>query len=71
MRNTWYAPRQWNAICDVCGFKFKSDKLQKRWDGMMVCSEDYEARHPMDFLRVPDDDQAVPWTRPEGDDTFI
>ena len=22
----------WNAICDSCGFKFKSHELRRRWD---------------------------------------
>jgi hypothetical protein len=61
----------WNAICDLCGFKFKASELKKRWDGMMVCSEDFEQRHPQDFLKARRDKQAVPWTRPEGQDNFI
>lgn len=61
----------WNALCDVCGFKFKASKLRKRWDGLMVCNVDYETRHPQDLIRVPKDTQAVPWTRPEPADTFI
>lgn len=61
---SYYKPGCWNAICDVCGFTYKSDQLRKRWDGLMVCSKDYEMRHPMDFLKVPTDDPSVPWTRP-------
>lgn len=61
----------WNAICDVCGFKYKASQLKKRWDGFMVCPEDWEVRHPQDFVRSKPDDQSVPWTRPEPTDTFI
>ena len=56
----------WNAICDVCGFKFKASKLQKRWDGAMVCKDDFEHRHPMDFFRGRKEDTSVPWSRPEN-----
>lgn len=55
----------WNALCDVCGFKFKASMLQKRWDGAMVCASDWETRHPQDFLRVRKERISVPWTRPD------
>ena len=61
----------WNAMCDVCGFKFKSFQLRKRWDGLMVCSDDFEHRHPQDLIKIPKEDTSVPWTRPEQDDVFI
>lgn len=55
----------WNAICDVCGLKFKAGELKKDWRGLMVCTSDFELRHPQDFLRVKGDKPAVPWARPE------
>lgn len=68
---TYYKPKTWNCLCDVCGFEFKSDELQKRWDGVMVCSADWEPRHPSDLIRIPSEDPSVPWTRPESEDTFV
>ncbi len=56
----------YNAICDVCGLKFKASDLR----GLMVCKNDYEQRHPQDFLRVRSDDPSVPWARPEPEDIF-
>ena len=56
----------YNALCDVCGFKFKSCDLKKRWDGYMVCKEDWESRHPSDFFRAPKEDTSVPWTRTDA-----
>jgi len=53
----------WNALCDVCGFKYKASKLRKRWDGLYVCEEDFEPRHPADFFRVRPEDTTVPWVR--------
>jgi hypothetical protein len=62
----------WNALCDSCGRKFKADQLRRRWDGMMVCSEDYELRHPSDFLRVQKERISVPWARPyPASDTYV
>lgn len=57
---------QWNAECNVCGFKFKSGDLQERWDGLMVCKDDWEQRHPSDFFRAREEDTSVPWNRTES-----
>jgi hypothetical protein len=70
MNNT-YRAGDWNAICDSCGFKFKAFQLKKRWDGLMVCSKDYETRHPQELLKVQEERISVPYVRPEAEDTFI
>jgi hypothetical protein len=54
----------WNALCDSCGRKFKALDLKKRWDGLMVCKEDFELRHPSDFLRVQKEKITVEFSRP-------
>lgn len=61
----------WNAICDVCGFRFKASEMKKRWDNLMVCKQDYEHRNPQDLLRVRGDQPSVPWSRPEPTDVFV
>lgn len=60
----------WNALCDQCGRKFKASDLRKRWDGFMVCEQDWEPRHPQDFIRPVKDEQRVPWTRSEPSNNF-
>ncbi len=65
-----YKAGEWNALCDVCGFKFKSSEIKRRWDGLMVCSEDFEHDHPQKYLRVNEDRQSVPWARPRPADSF-
>ena len=60
-----------NAICDACGFKYKFSQLRKRWDGLYVCSKDFEIRQPQDFVRGRVDRQVVPVSRPEASDVFI
>jgi len=61
----------WNAFCDVCNFKLKASKLRKRWDGLMVCKEDWEPRHAQDLIKGPvGPESRVPWTRPEKPDRF-
>ena len=62
----------WNALCDSCGRKFKASSLKKRWDGLIVCREDWEQRHPQDLLRVQREQISVPWSRPyPAEDTYI
>src|SRR5574337_157488 len=61
MRN-WYKSGEWNVFCMVCNRKIKSGDALKRWDGLLVCQEDYENRHPMDFLRTRQERITVPFT---------
>ncbi len=63
-RGRW--PGTWAAICDVCGFRFPSDKLKLRWDNLTVCHDDWEVRHPQDFLKIPKDKIAPDWVKPEN-----
>lgn len=68
MANNYYKPKVWNAFCDSCGFKFKSDQLRLRWDGLMVDNACWEPRQPQDFLRaVKETSNTLPWTRPKDD----
>lgn len=62
----------WNATCAVCGFVFKADQLQQRWDGVYVCSKDWEPRHPSDFARSrADTSQTVPWAQHDDSEETI
>ncbi len=68
---TTYKAGSWNAICDVCGFKFKSDEIKKRWDGLMVCSKDFEHDHPQKYLKIREDKTSTDWVRNRPADVFI
>jgi hypothetical protein len=58
----------WLALCDVCARRFYASQLKKRWDNLLVCSEDWETRHPQDFVRgTGPDPKPLPWTRPDND----
>jgi hypothetical protein len=64
MSRGWnYTPGDWWAICDSCGRKFKASQLKERWDGFMVCKEDWEPRHEQDFVQARADHISVPWAR--------
>lgn len=71
MKFTWFKSGSFNVICDVCGFKFKQSEVKERWDGLMVCPDDWEIRHPQELIRPIQDQNKLPWTRPEGADQFI
>jgi hypothetical protein len=68
---SYYKKGCWNVICDVCGFEFKSDEVRKRWDGFIVCKDDFEYDHPQKYLRVREDSQSVPFVRSVPEETFI
>ena len=69
--NSYYKHGDWNAECDICGFKFKASQLRKTWDELYVCQADYEVRHPQDFVRGVKDDPSVPWERPFQDPQYL
>ena len=71
MTENAYIPGDHWVICDECGFKVRASDTRKRWDGMRVCSKDWEPRHSQDFVRGRIDKQRVPNARPEQPDTFI
>jgi hypothetical protein len=70
-RFDYFKGGDWNAYCDICGFKWKASYLKKRWDGFMCCPKDYEPRQSQDFVRGVPDNMSVPWSRPDQGDTFI
>lgn len=59
------------AVCDVCGQTYLASQMRMRWDNLFVCKEDWEVRHPQDFVRaIPDDMRAEP-ARPPPPDVFV
>ena len=60
------------AYYDISGGKFKNDKLRKNWKNQLVCAEDYETRHPLDFYRPRNDTHVLNDIRhPEGKEPYI
>jgi hypothetical protein len=66
-----YDKGNWKALCDVCGRLYKATTLQKRWDGLMCCDDDWEIRQPQDFVKGQADHQIAPWIRSESTNNFI
>ena len=71
MSRNHYVSGQFNVICDVCGKKIKAGEAKHRWDGFVVCPEDFEQRHPQDFVRARVDKITVPFLRPRPVDVFV
>ena len=65
-----YKTGDWNIICDVCAKKFKASEAKQRWDGLVVCPDDFEHRHPQDFVKAQTDKITVPFTRPIPTEVF-
>jgi len=64
MIKNYYVSGSWNVTCDVCSKKIKAKEAKQRWDGLIVCPDDYEERHPQDFVKARIDKITVPFTRP-------
>ncbi len=62
---------EYNAMCDSCKFVYKASELRLRWDGFMVCKDDWEPRHPSDFYRPRNDVHKLPFTRSDAADTGL
>jgi len=57
-----------NKICDRTGFKIKSTEARQEWNGSVVRRQDWEARHPQDYVRGVKDLQSVSDPRPGAPD---
>lgn len=64
MAKNYYVSGEWNLICDVCSKKIKAHDAKQRWDGLVVCPDDFEHRHEQDYVRARTDKITVPFTRP-------
>ena len=71
MTGTYARKGDWNAICDLSGFKCKASETVLRWDGLRVLRRFSEERQPQDFVRGVKDDPTVPWNRSEQPDVFL
>ena len=66
-----YRHGDFNVICDRSGFKVKASDTRIEWTGRRVRWQDWEARHPQDFVKGRSDRQSVVNPRPEAPDVFI
>ena len=56
------------ALCDRCGFEYKLLELREEWNGLKVCKECYEPKHPqLEPLTATADPEALYKPRPNND----
>ncbi len=69
---TFAVGKKSQAICDRCGYQYDYLDLQKEWNGLLVCPECYEPKHPqLDPSYHAADAQALPFTRPAREEPMI
>jgi len=66
-RNRWRKGR-WLVVDDESGFVEYSDKVVRRWDGMIVRKDQDEPIDPQWFITGRSDPQGVPFVREEAAD---
>jgi len=60
------------AICDRCGYQYDYLELQKEWNGLFVCPECYEPKHPqLDPPYSRPDPEALKNARPARKEPVI
>ncbi len=59
------------VICDACGFAIYASDSKLDWQGQILCPDDWEERHPQDFVRARKDKIAADVIRPEPTDKDI
>lgn len=59
------------AICDLCGFRFYLSELKANSRGQMVCSKDWEPRHPQELRPAMRETITIENARPEKADSFL
>lgn len=67
----YYKKGSYNVICDYTGFKYKAEDTRMTWDGLRVGKDQWEARHPQDFVATLRDKQSVPNPRPPQPPNFV
>lgn len=71
-RNPGYEPGNHWVQCDRCAAAIRSEDARITWDNLIVCPDDWEIRHPQDFVRGRYDDiQAREPRRSESADVFV
>ena len=70
-RNPGFEPGNHWVECEVCASHIRTFDAKRRWDGLTVCPDDWETRHPQDFVRTRYDNIAASGlVKSESEDRF-
>jgi len=53
----WTSGEHW-VVCDRTGKAIRESDAREEWNGLVVAKEEWEPRHPQDFLRAREDDSS-------------
>lgn len=70
-RNPGYNKGDHWIQCDLCASHIYASEARYRWDGMVVCPDDWEPRQPQDFVRGRQDKIAADEPRRPDRDIFV
>ena len=58
-KNPGYRPGDHWVTCDRCSATILASEARTTWDNLVVCPDDWEPRHPQDFVRAKEDRVAA------------
>lgn len=58
-RNPGYEPGNHWVDCDRCGATIRTKDAKLTWDNLVVCPNDWEPRHPQDFVKGREEDPSA------------
>lgn len=67
-RNPGYQVNNHWLVCQLCGRDIRVQDARVTWDGLKVCEEDWESRHPQELIK-PIVDQPAPIGPTTGKET--
>ena len=71
-RNPGWKPGDHWVSCDRCSCDIRASDAKMTWDNLIVCPDDWEPRHPQDFVRGRQDSiNAKEPIRPEPTEIFV
>lgn len=62
---------QFKRVCDRTGRILLARDTRKEWNGLIVDKNEWEPRHPQEFVRGVPDDQSVPEPRPYPEPNYV
>ena len=62
---SYYRKGDNNILSDRSGFKIKASDSRKEWNGLVVHKDEWEERHPQDFVRGVKEKITAEVVRPE------
>lgn len=69
-RNPGYKPGDNWVECERTGMAIRASDARKEWNGLWVAKEEWEPRHPQDYLKSREDNQTPQLTNPESDEAY-